>query len=94
MSRKSEWIKELEKLRSKGEHEKAEQIRRDWILAEAERAEDMGQTWITNMLRRRAAGEAILYRKACRECGLYFEPAGANDAYCSDYCSAEVAINA
>ena len=63
-------------------------------MSEADRAEDMGQTWIAGMLRRRAAGEAILYRKACRECGLYFEPAGANDAYCSDSCKEGKAIYA
>ena len=89
MARKSEWLKQLEKLRSKGEHEKAEQIRRDWILAEAERAEDMGQTWTADILRRRADRENIAYRRVCRECKLYFDPTNNREGYCSDICRDE-----
>ena len=89
LQEKNEWINGLELLRSKGLHEKAEQIRKDFILSEADRAEEMGQIWIAGMLRRRAEREDIVFRCECRTCRLYFEPAGQNDVYCSSICIEE-----
>ena len=86
LQEKNEWINRLAKFRSKGEHEKAEQIRKDFILSEADRAEERGQIWIADVLRRRAEREDIVFRRECHACRLYFEPAGQNDVYCSDSC--------
>ena len=86
LQEKNEWINRLAKFRSKGEHEKAEEIRKEFILQGADRAENMGQVWIAGMLRRRAEREDIVYRRECRACRLYFEPSIQSSVYCSDSC--------
>ena len=86
LQEKSGGITELKRLRAAGLHDEAERVRRAWILEEADRAEEMGQTWTADRLRRRAAGEDIIDRMECLQCGLYFEPANQNDACCSASC--------
>ena len=89
LRKKNKWTNELELLRSKGLHEKAEEIRKEFILQEADRAENMGQVWIAGILRRRATRENIVFRRECRACRLYFAPASQNDVYCSAFCRKE-----
>ena len=89
LQEKSGGITELKRLRAAGLHDEAERVRRAWILEEADRAEEMGQTWTAGMLRRRADREDIVFRKECRRCRLYFAPAYRNDVYCSASCREE-----
>ena len=80
------WLEELRSLRAAGKQDEAKEFRRSWILAEANRAEDMGQIWSAGMLRRRAEGERIVHRRECCTCRLFFEPANQNDLCCSASC--------
>ena len=89
MLQEKEWLAELKRLRAAGQHDEAEQVRRDFILKEADRAEEMGQIWTAGMLRRRADREDIVFRKECRTCRLFFAPAYRNDVYCSASCRKE-----
>ena len=83
---KGDWIQQLKTLRKQGKIEEAEQVRRDAIIQIANIAEEMGQTWTADRLRRRAAGEIIVDRRECLYCGLYFEPTGPKNTLCSKEC--------
>ena len=84
------WLEELRSLRAAGKQDEAEELRRSWILAEANRAEAGGQHWLAGILRRQAEGEDIVFRRECRACRLYFEPAAQNDLYCSPLCKEQM----
>ena len=82
----SPWLEELRSLRAAGKYSEAEEFRRLWILAEANRAEAGGQHWIAGVLRRRADGERIVFRTVCEGCGLLFEPTEAGQVCCGEVC--------
>ena len=82
----SPWLEELRSLRAAGKYSEAEEFRRSWILAEANRAKVGGQHWIAGVLRRRANREDIVWRRVCDGCGLLFEPTEAGQVCCGEVC--------